>query len=136
MFQDVSLLCLPGLLLAVTVSQIFLVFDDLSSFEEYFLSQVFYRISFNLGLFLFFSRLDWVFGRNIIEVKQHSHGILSGTWTIECDLFLLMLTLIPSLSACQVLHHKTTLFFPLFIWLFRKKPYIHPTLKGKGLCSI
>ena len=102
-------------MLAVTISQTSHGFMTLTGhIDKSGIEKIFYRISFNLGLFMFFSRLDWGFGRNI-ERKQHSHGILSGTWTIECDLFLLMLTLIPSLSACQVLHHKTTLFFPLFI---------------------
>ena len=50
----------PRLLLAVTVSQTFLVFHDLDSFER--TCQIFCRMSLSLSCFRCFSRLDWGFG--------------------------------------------------------------------------
>ena len=86
--------------LIVTVSQTYLCFDDLDSFEKYFVGQVFCRMSLNWFVLMFFSWLNWVMG----FVEEDHRGNMSfalhqimGTY-YQNDLQLLVLTLIPRLD--------------------------------------
>ena len=79
-----QLLCLLRLLLAVIVSQIFLVFDEFDSFEEYW-SDIF-RMSLNWdfsNIFLMIWLGLWVWERMTTEAKCHSHHIISKLHTIN-----------------------------------------------------
>lgn len=73
----ISLSCLLRHLLAVTVSQTFLLFSDLENFEEFW---ILCRMSLSLDLFVFsfMIRMGYdVLGENITEGKGHFHHFMS-----------------------------------------------------------
>lgn len=99
----IQLLCLLWLLLAVTVSQTFLVFDDLDSFEEYWagLLEIVPQLGF---VFLIIRPGLCVFQRKRSEVKWHfipsCLGYILSTGWITIDTNLDHLAWLP--TVCQI----------------------------------
>lgn len=85
----------------MTISQIFLVFDDLENVEEYCSGVCRGSLNWNVFIVFLMIRLGlWVWGRKTVVVKCHSHHIKSRVSAINMTSLLLVLTLITCLTLC------------------------------------
>ena len=125
--------------MAVTVSQTFLVFDNLNRFEEYW--SCICRMSLNWehelsNVFLMIRLGLWVFGRKTTEAKGPSHHAPSRvcavnmTYTVDVDLSYLVEVCLSGFTTAQLLFIS-----PFPHCLLQEEVAMHsPYIRSGGLC--
>lgn len=103
--------CILRLLLALTISQTWLVFDDLDGFKECYIGQVFYRVPFVWYFTDDYYPGFWGLWRKPAEVKYHFYNIRSRVHPVTCMAVHVDLDQLTDMVFVRFLDYKVALYF-------------------------